>query len=149
MSAALAIILALHVAREVRGPRYVRRQAQKPWVGQVRSTNNSSPRAFDTRDAYGAASAATEEHPPDTNPQKAAKLALARGLRPRASSRHSANGGASPDALRDPVTSRGGMQPIRRARALEARRQPRRRATVGALGLRPGQARRMSPNRAL
>jgi hypothetical protein len=110
MSAVLAIILALHVAREVRGPRYVRRRAQKPWVGQVRSRLYASPRAFDTRDAYGAASAATEEHPPDANPQKAAKLALERGLRPRAPSGHSANGGASSDTVRYIAASRQGKE---------------------------------------
>jgi hypothetical protein len=149
MSAALAIILALHVAREVLGPRYTRRRAQKRWVRETRIRRNyASLPAFDPREVHGAAYAATEDHPLDGDPQKVAKLALARGLRPRAPSRHSAKGGASTDALRDPATSRGGAESIRRARALEARRHTRRRAKGGAGGLRPSQAHRTRLNRA-
>jgi hypothetical protein len=129
------------------GPYYAERRAQKHWIRETRSrTKYASLPAFDAREAHGAAYAATEDHPLDGGPQKVAKLALARGLRPRASSRHSAKGGASTDALRDPTTSRGGAESIRRARALEARRQSRRRAKIG--GLRSSQARRTPPNRA-
>jgi hypothetical protein len=148
ISAVLAVILALQVARVVWGPRYAKRRAQKRWVWEANATNNVSRPAFDPREDHGVAHAAIEDGParPNGSPQKAAKLALARGLRPHPPSRLSANGGASPDALRSAAASRG-IQSIRRARALEARRPPRSRTKLAAGGLRPGQARRMSPNR--
>jgi hypothetical protein len=140
------VALALQVAQLVLGSLCAERRAQKHWIRETRSrTKYASLPTFAAREAHGAAYAATEDHPLDGGPQKVAKLALARGLRPRASSRHSAKGGASTDALRDPTTSRG-SRVDRRVRALEARRQSRRRAKIG--GLRSSQARRTPPNRA-
>jgi hypothetical protein len=148
ISAVLAVILALHVARVVAGPWYVERQARKRWVWETRRTNYASHPAFDSREDHGVAHAAIEDRHarPNGSPQKAAKLALARGLRPYPPSRLSANGGTSPDAFRDAAVSKG-VQSIRRARVLEARRPPRSRAELAAGDPRPNKVRGVPVNR--
>ncbi len=152
ISAVLAVILGLHVARVVAGPWYAERQARKRWVWETPRTNHASLPAFDSREDHGVAHAAAhaaieDRHaPPNGSPQKAAKLALARGLRPHPPSRLSANGGASPDAFRAAAASRG-IQSIRRARVLEARRPPRSRAKLAAGGPRPNKAGGVPVNR--
>jgi LysM domain-containing protein len=154
VSSALALVLALHVARIMWGPWYAERRAQKRWVREASRTNYAHRPAFDPREdhvvAHAVAHAAIDEDRharPNGDLQKAAKLALARGLRPHPPSRHSANGGALPGDFRDAAASVG-VRSVRRARVLEARRPPLSRAKRAAGGPRPNRARRAPVNRA-
>ena len=153
VSSALALVLALHVARILWGPWYAERRAQKRWVREASRTNYAHRPAFDPREdhvvAHAVAHAAIDDRHarPNGDLQKAAKLALARGLRPHPPSRSSANGGALPGDFRDAAASVG-VQSVRRARVLEARRPPLSRAKLAAGGSRPNRARRAPVNRA-
>jgi hypothetical protein len=143
MSTVLAFILALHVAREVWGPRYARRRARERWFREVFGKNYAATGTFDSRYAYAAASVASDGDPSEVSPQKAADpTSIAERPRTRASAGRSANGSASSADVRKIARSRHIR--MRQTRPHKARRQPRGHVKDTAGGLRPGQARRRS-----
>jgi hypothetical protein len=144
MSTVLAFILALHVAREVWGPRYARRRARERWMREVFGRNYAAPGTFDSRYAYAAASVALHGHPSEGSSKKVAHPTpvAQEGPRKRVSAGHSENGGASSDDVRK--IARLKQVRMRQTRPHKARRQPRGHRKGAAGGLRPGQARRGS-----
>jgi hypothetical protein len=143
MSIVLAFILALHVAREVWGPRYARRRARERWMREVFGKNYAATGTFDSRYAYAAASVACDGDPSEVSPQKAADpTSIAERPRTRIPVGHSENGGASANDVRK--IARLKQVRMRQTRPHKARRQPRGHRKGAAGGLRPGQARRRS-----
>lgn len=147
MSAILALILVVHVAREVWAPRYARRRARERWMREVFGENNAWHGTFDTRDAYVAWSVAFDGRPSGDSPKKAADQAsMAKGPRTRAPAGRSESRGASSNDVRKIARSR--QIRMRQTRPLEARRPPRGHMKDATGGLRPGQARRRPVTRA-
>lgn len=145
MSTVLAFILALHVAREVWGPRYARRRARERWMEEVFRKNYAAPGTFDSRYAYSAASVALDGHSSEGSSKKVADPTPVTQEEPRKRvyAGHSANGSAFSDDIRK--IARLKQVRMRQTRPHKARRQPRGHVkdTAGG-GLRPGQARRRS-----
>jgi hypothetical protein len=147
ISTLLAFILALHVAWELLGPWYARRQGRKRWVLEALRRNYASPGTYDTRYAYAGASVAFDGDPSEGSSQKAADpTPMAEGPRTRAPAGRSEIGDASSDDVRK--IARFKQVRMRQTRPLKARRQPRGHVKDAAGGLRPGQARRRLLNRA-
>jgi hypothetical protein len=145
MSTVLAFILALHVAREVWGPRYARRRARERWMRDVFGKNYAAPGTFDSRYPYASAPVASDGHSSEVSWQKAADpTSLAERPRTRIPVGHSQNGGASAHDVRKIASLK--QVRMRQTRPLKARRQPRghRKLDDAGGGLRPGQARRRS-----
>jgi hypothetical protein len=145
MSTVLAFILALHVAREVWGPRYARRRARERWMREVFGKNYAAPGTFDSRYAYAAASVASDGHSSEVSLQKAANPTPVAQEEPpkRVSTGHSTNESASSEDIRK--TARSRQIRMRQTQLLKAWRPPRGhwKGAAGG-GLRPGQARRGS-----
>jgi LysM repeat protein len=144
MSTVLAFILALHVAREVWGPRYARRRARERWMRDVFGKNYAAPGTFDSRYPYASAPVASDGHSSEVSWQKAADpTSLAERPRTRIPVGHSQNEGASANDVRK--IARLKQVRMRQTRPHKARRTPRGhwKGAAGG-GLRPGQARRRS-----
>jgi hypothetical protein len=132
MSSVIALILAVHVAREAWGPSYARSRARERWVREVRRVNRASPGPFDGGFTYPAASA-FKVHPPANGPLENANWApIVEGPRAGGPAGRLANGNPSSDNVRKVGRSR--LARIRKTRALEAKR-PARGHRAGAVGI--------------
>jgi hypothetical protein len=143
MSSVLALILAVHVVREVWVPAHARRRARENWVREARQRNCASFGTMDPGYAHAAA-LAFDGHPLESYPQvEENPMLAAEGPRTSAPAGHPANGSALSDVVRKIVRSK--RVRLRKTRPLKAKRPSRGHSKVAASGRRLGQARRRTP----